>query len=107
MGFGILALVDIGMHAAAGAAAARVGADLNKATATSLVIQMGALAGATKAAMTAFREIVSLSSVNLVFRILLMLLTSSFGVCALLVTEVGNIVLGDSKCSAVYKSEGG
>ncbi|KAF7523780.1 hypothetical protein G7054_g11647 [Neopestalotiopsis clavispora] len=85
-----------GMHAAAGAAAARVGADLNKATATSLVIQMGALAGATKAAMTSFREIVSLSSVNLVFRILLMLLTSSFGVCALLVTEVGNIVLGDT-----------
>ncbi|KAK6203770.1 hypothetical protein LQW54_008783 [Pestalotiopsis sp. IQ-011] len=86
-----------GMHAAAGAAAARVGAELNHVAASALVIQMGALAGATKAAMTTFREIVGFSSVNLVFQILLMLLTSSFGVCALLVSEVGNIVLGESE----------
>ncbi|KAK6083013.1 hypothetical protein SCUP515_02247 [Seiridium cupressi] len=96
LGFGGLALVDIAMHTAAGAAAARVGADLNGATPTTLVIQMGALAGVTKAAITTFREIVGLSSVNLVFQILLMLLTSSFGVCALLVTEIGNIVLGET-----------
>lgn len=96
-GFGGLALLDIALNAAAGAAAARVGADLNGAEPTTLVIQMGALAGTTKAAITTFREIVGLSSVNLVFQILLMLLTSSFGVCALLVTEIGNIVLGESE----------
>ncbi|KAH8201446.1 hypothetical protein TruAng_004370 [Truncatella angustata] len=95
LGFGGLALLDIAMNTAAGAAAARVGAELNGASATTLVIRMGALAGATKAAISSFREIVGLSSVNIVFQILLMLLTSSFGVCALLVTEIGNIVLGE------------
>ncbi|KAH6645153.1 hypothetical protein BKA67DRAFT_542130 [Truncatella angustata] len=96
LGFGGLALLDIAMNTAAGAAAARVGAELNGASATTLVIRMGALAGATKAAISSFREIVGLSSVNIVFQILLMLLTSSFGVCALLVTEIGNIVLGET-----------
>lgn len=87
------------MNTAAGAAVARIGASLNGATPTTLVIQMGALAGATKGAITSFREIVEMSSVNIGFHLLLMLLTSSFGVCALLVTEVGNIVLGESESS--------
>jgi hypothetical protein len=95
-GFGGLALLDVSMNAAAGAAAARVGAQLNGAPPTALALKMGALAGTTKAAITTFREVVGLSSVNIAFQILLMLLTLSFGICALLVTEIGNLVLGES-----------
>lgn len=98
LGFCGLALLDIAMNAAAGAATAHVGAQLNGAASTPLVLRMGALAGATKGAITTFHQVVAMSSVNMVFQILLMLITSSFGVCALLVTQIGNTVLGESTC---------
>ncbi|KAL0932872.1 uncharacterized protein CTRU02_211835 [Colletotrichum truncatum] len=95
-GFGLLAIVELAMNAGAGAAAAKVGSDLNGVTPTTLAIRMGALAGLTKAALTTFREIVLMNGVNFGFRMLLFLITSSIGICPLLVTEVGNIVLGET-----------
>ncbi|KAF9869761.1 hypothetical protein CkaCkLH20_12804 [Colletotrichum karsti] len=95
-GFGILAILDLAINAGAGAAAVRVGAQLNGVTPSTLAIQMGALAGLTKAATLTFREIVLMNHVNMVFGMLLFLITSSFGICPLLATEVGNIVLGET-----------
>lgn len=87
------------IHAGAGAAAASVGAKGNGLPVTSRAVQLGALAGVTKAAMTTFRELVLLSKVNTAFRVLILLISSSFGICPLLVTEIGNIVLDESQSS--------
>ncbi|KZL70674.1 hypothetical protein CT0861_05923 [Colletotrichum tofieldiae] len=95
-GFGLLAIVDMAMNAGAGAAAAKVGSELNGVPASTQTIQMGALTGLTKAVLTTFREIVLMNGVNMVFRVLLILITSSFGICPLLMTEVGNILLKDT-----------
>ncbi|KAK1986819.1 hypothetical protein LZ30DRAFT_250219 [Colletotrichum cereale] len=95
-GFGLLAIVDMAMNAAAGAAAAKVGSELNGVAASTRAIQLGALTGLTKAVLTTFREIVLMNGANMVFRVLLFLITSSFGICPLLMTEVGNILLGET-----------
>ncbi|KAK1599103.1 uncharacterized protein LY79DRAFT_536974 [Colletotrichum navitas] len=95
-GFGLLAIVDMAMNAGAGAAAAKVGSELNGVAASTRAIQLGALTGLTKAALTAFREIVLMNGANMVFRVLLFLITSSFGICPLLMTEVGNILLEET-----------
>ncbi|GKT46641.1 uncharacterized protein ColSpa_06822 [Colletotrichum spaethianum] len=84
------------MNAGAGAAAAKVGSELNGIPATTKAIQIGALTGLTKAVLTTFREIVLMNGANMVFRVLLFLITSSFGICPLLMTEVGNILLKDT-----------
>ncbi|KAK2735693.1 hypothetical protein CKAH01_18946 [Colletotrichum kahawae] len=84
------------LNAAGGVAAARVGATLNGIPPSVLVLQLGALAGLTKSAITVFREVVLTYSVNVVFTVLLFLIASSFGICPLLVTEVGNIALGST-----------
>jgi len=101
-GFGLLAIIDLAFHAAAGAGAASVGAKGNGLAVTPLVLRMGALAGITKSAMTTFREVVvTAGDVNIIFTVLIFLMFSSFGICPLLVTEVGNIVIGESKRPAI------
>lgn len=95
------------MNAAAGATAAHVGAQLNGFSPDGLAIRMGALAGTTKAALLIFREIVSSNGVNMVFWVLLFLVTSSFGICPLLVTEISNIVLEESEFFFPWKGAGG
>ncbi|KAK4160246.1 hypothetical protein QBC43DRAFT_245785 [Cladorrhinum sp. PSN259] len=95
-GFGLLAVFDLMMHAGAGAAAASVGAKGNGLPVTTRALQLGALAGVTKAGMTTFREVVLMANVNLVFAVLIFLLSSSFGICPLLVTEIGNLTLGET-----------
>ena len=87
------------MHAGAGAAAVSVGAKGNGLPVTTQALQLGALAGITKAGITTFGELVRLGHVNLAFRVLMVLLSSSFGICPLLVTEVGNLALGGGKFS--------
>lgn len=88
------------MNAAAGSAAATVGAKMNHKPLTGKVIQMGALAGATKAGITSFRELVLQARINIVFRILLLFLFSSFGICLVLTAEICNLVLEESKTSS-------
>ncbi|KAK1749334.1 hypothetical protein QBC47DRAFT_395951 [Echria macrotheca] len=95
-GFGLLAVLDLAMHAGAGAAAASVGAKGNGLPVTTRAVRLGALAGLTKAGMTTFREVIFMTNVNLVFTFLIFLLSSSFGICALLVTEMGNLTLGET-----------
>lgn len=96
-GFGLLATFDMAMNAAAGGAAADLGARLNGFSPDGLAVRMGALAGTTKAALLIFREIVNANGVNLVFWVLLFLITSSFGICPLIVTEISNLVVGESE----------
>ncbi|KAK1826553.1 hypothetical protein QBC39DRAFT_364127 [Podospora conica] len=95
-GFGLLVILDLAMHAGAGAAAASVGAKGNGLPVTTRALQLGALAAITKAAMTTFREVVLMAKVNFAFTVLIFLLSSSFGICPLLVTEVGNLSLGEA-----------
>lgn len=78
------------MNAAAGRAAASVGARLNRAPVTPKVLRIGALAGITKSALTTFYEVVSRMGVNLAFSILLLLVFSSFGISLILTAEVCN-----------------
>lgn len=85
------------MNAAAGSAAATVGAKMNHKPLTSKVLQLGALAGVTKAGITSFRELVLMSPINFVFRMLLILMFSSFGICLVLTAEVCNVVLEESE----------
>lgn len=94
-GFGLLVLLDLAMHAGAGAAAVSVGAKGNGLPVTTRALQLGALAAITKAGMTTFREAVLKGHVNFAFSVLMFVLTSSFGICPLLVTEVGNLALGE------------
>ncbi|KAF2255078.1 hypothetical protein BU26DRAFT_559703 [Trematosphaeria pertusa] len=73
LAFVLLAGIDLAMNAAAGRAAASVGARLNRAPVTPKVLRIGALAGITKSALTTFYEVVSRMGVNLAFSILLLL----------------------------------
>lgn len=84
------------MNAAAGAAAATVGAQRNGIPVTKLAVQLGALAGVTKSGITLFSELALMAKVNFVFGVLIFLISSSFGVCPLLTTEICNIALGQS-----------
>ena len=85
------------MNASAGAAAATVGAKMNHKPLTAKVVRLGALAGVTKAGITSFRELVLLSHVDFVYRMLLLLVFSSFGICLVLTAEVCNLVLDESE----------
>lgn len=81
LAFAILAAFDIAMNAAAGASAATIGAHLNGKSATTQVIRLGALAGMTKAAITTFREVVLWANTNFIFRMLMMAIFTSWGIC--------------------------
>src|SRR4051812_2077927 len=87
----------MGINAGAGAAAAVVGARGNSREVTTLVVQMGALAGFTKALIATSAELLGMVKVHIAVRLSMILITSSFGICPLLVTEVCSIVLGESK----------
>ncbi|KAG9229071.1 hypothetical protein BJ875DRAFT_211608 [Amylocarpus encephaloides] len=91
-----LATFDMAMNAVAGCAAATIGAQINHKHLTPQVLQLGALAGVTKAGITSFRELVLMSRINFVFRMLLLLMFSSFGICLVLTAEVCNIVLEET-----------
>jgi hypothetical protein len=92
-----LASIDMALNVSAGAAAAHVGANLNHKPVTSQVLRIGAQAGAIKSAITTFREIVLMAKINFVFRMLMLLTFSSFGICLVLTAQVSNQVLGESK----------
>jgi hypothetical protein len=82
------------MNAAAGAAAATVGARLNGVPITTKVLGVAAVAGITKSAITTFNEIVGKVKVNFAFRITLLLLFSSFGICLVVTAEISNSAYG-------------
>lgn len=92
-----LASIDLALNVSAGAAAAHVGANLNHKAVTSQILRIGAQAGAIKSAITTFREVVLMANINFVFRILMLLTFSSFGICLVLTAQVSNQVLGESK----------
>ncbi|PQE33838.1 hypothetical protein CJF32_00010829 [Rutstroemia sp. NJR-2017a WRK4] len=91
-----LASIDMALNVSAGAAAANVGAKLNHKAVTSQVLRIGAQAGAIKSAITTFREIVLMAKINFVFRMLMLLTFSSFGICLVLTAQVSNQVLGET-----------
>lgn len=76
--------MDLAISAAAGAAAAAAGAHVNGSSLTAEVLQLGALGGVIKSGALNFAILVS-STTSFFTSLLLILLTSSFGV-SLLVT---------------------
>lgn len=97
-GFGLLALIDLVFNAAAGAVAAAVGAHGNGMPATVLVVRLGALAGVTKAAMTALCEILQMKRRKSICFDVILLSLSPPGICVVLAAEVCSIALGNSSC---------
>jgi hypothetical protein len=97
LAFALLSAFDLAMNAAAGSAAATVGAHLNSVQVTGTMVRLGALAGLTKAAVSTFREVVLSIRVNFIFYVLLLLLFSSFGVSIVVTAEVCNLAIGESK----------
>lgn len=97
LAFSLLAGFDLGMNAAAGAAAATVGAHLNRVPVTTKVLRVAAVAGMTKSAITSFHEVVARIKVNFAFTMMLMLLSSSFGICLVVTAEVSNSAYGRGK----------
>ncbi|CZT12430.1 hypothetical protein WAI453_001787 [Rhynchosporium graminicola] len=94
--FSLLALIDLAFNVSAGAAAAHLGAKLNHVSPTPKILQIGAQTGAIKSAITTFRDVVLMTKVNLVLRMLMLLLFSSFGICLVVVAQVCNQVLHDT-----------
>ncbi|KAH8723113.1 hypothetical protein GQ44DRAFT_828519 [Phaeosphaeriaceae sp. PMI808] len=92
--FSLLAGFDLAMNAAAGAAAATVGAHLNGVPITTKVLRVAAVAGITKSAITSFRELVARMKVNFAFRMMLMLIFSSFGISLVVTVEISNSAYG-------------
>lgn len=93
----LLALFDLAINATAGASAATVGAHLNHKPATPKVVRLGALAGLTKAAITTFQQIVMMGKISFVFRVVLLLILSPFGICLVVTAEMCNLTLGEGK----------
>lgn len=92
--FSLLAGFDLAMNAAAGAAAATVGAHLNGVPITTKVLRVAAVAGITKSAITSFHELVARMKVNFAFTMMLMLIFSSFGICLVVTAEISNSAYG-------------
>lgn len=95
--FFALAALDIAVNAAAGPAAVATAAHVNGSSLTAKAMQTAAIAGVTKSGVLAFVEFVGYAGLPTPAWILLVLLTSSFGVCVLITAEVSNLVLGESE----------
>lgn len=102
--FFALAALDIAANAAAGPAAVATAAHVNGTPLTARAMQIGALAGVTKSGVLAFVEFVGFAGLPTPAWILLVLMTSSFGICVLVTTEVSNLVLGEGKCKPVLEA---
>ncbi|KAJ5794107.1 hypothetical protein N7457_000706 [Penicillium paradoxum] len=122
--FFALAALDVAVNAAAGPAAVATAAHVNGSPLTARAMQIAALAGVTKSGVLAFVEFVGFAGLPTAAWILLVLITSSFGVCVLITAEVSNLVLGETpsalliaavvaaiplagECIGIYQSAGG
>jgi len=93
--FFALAALDIAANAAAGPAAVATAVHVNGGILTARMLQLGALAGVTKAGVLAFVEFLGYAGISTYAWMLLILLASSFGVCVLITAEISNLVLGE------------
>ena len=95
--FIFLATFAMAMNAAAGCAAATIGAKINHKLLTPQVVRPTRRpSGSDESRHHLFCELVLMSPINFVFRMLLLLMLSSFGICLVLTAEVCNIVLEES-----------
>ncbi|KAJ5561947.1 hypothetical protein N7535_003591 [Penicillium sp. DV-2018c] len=122
--FFALAALDVAVNAAAGPAAVATAAHVNGTPLTARAMQIGALAGVTKSGVLAFVEFLGFAGLPTAAWIILLFVTSSFGICVLVTAEVSNLVLGETpsalliaavvaaiplsgECMGVYQSAGG
>ncbi|RDL40992.1 uncharacterized protein BP5553_00971 [Venustampulla echinocandica] len=103
--FIILAVVDIGFNAAAGAAAAATGAHVNSQSDSktahdvvnlSRAVGLGALAGLLKSGILALVNFgKQFGGMNLGMWLILALVASSFGICVVVTSAVSSLALGE------------
>ncbi|KAF7717082.1 Uncharacterized protein PECH_004508 [Penicillium ucsense] len=122
--FFALAALDIAVNAAAGPAAVATAVHVSGDKLTARSLQLGALAGVTKAGVLAFVEFVSYAGIPAPAWLVLILFASSFGICVLVTAEISNLVLGETpsalliaaivaaiplggECIGIYQSAGG
>ncbi|KAJ5489253.1 hypothetical protein N7539_004143 [Penicillium diatomitis] len=94
--FFALAALDIAVNAAAGPAAVATAVHVSGDKLTARSLQLGALAGVTKAGVLAFVEFVSYTGIPAPAWLVLILFASSFGICVLVTAEISNLVLGET-----------
>ncbi|KAL2119883.1 hypothetical protein VTJ04DRAFT_6844 [Mycothermus thermophilus] len=89
-----LSTIDIGFNAAGGAAAVATGAHVSGLPLTSRMLGIGAVAGITKAGILAFFGLFRFAKIHIGVYMLLLVVTSMYGICVLITLQVANTVLG-------------
>ncbi len=93
----LLSILDLGIGAAAGAAAAAAGAHVNGNAKTALVLQYGALGGVMKSGVINLSKLISMTTPNLLIRLPLLFVGSTFGAAVLITLAISQKVLLYSK----------
>jgi hypothetical protein len=88
--------VDLAINAAAGAAAAATGAHVNGTPLTEKILQLGALGGVIKSGVLNFAILIA-STTGFFTSLLLVIITSSFGVTLLVTLALTQKVMYESK----------
>lgn len=92
-----LSVLDLGISAAAGTAAAAAGARVNGDEATAQILRLGALGGLIKSGILNAATLLALTSDNIFVTVLLSVASSSFGSAVLATSVVALKSLGDGK----------
>jgi hypothetical protein len=92
-----LSVLDLGISAAAGAAAAATGAHVNGNATTAQILRLGALGGLIKSGILNAAALLGLTSNNIFVHVLITFAGSSFGSAVLATSIVAMKSLGDGK----------
>ncbi|KFY47861.1 hypothetical protein V496_10408 [Pseudogymnoascus sp. VKM F-4515 (FW-2607)] len=93
--FLLLVATDISFNVAAGAAAVAVGAYVNGSPLTQLALRAGMKAAATKSGSYAFIVLIRFANLNIAAYMLLIIVSSMFGLAVLVTAQVSDMVLGE------------
>lgn len=96
----MLAVIDVPINAAAGAAAAAAGAHVNGSEKTADIIRLGALGGIIKSGILNFTVLVCLTSTSTFHHLIMTLLSSPFGMAMVVTLYLSQKALGGSKYAA-------
>lgn len=95
--FLVLSVIDVSFNAAGGPAAVATGAHVNGDSLTQKALRLGALAAVTKSGVLAFVVFLDFANLNIAAYLLLVIVTSVFGIAILVTTQVSNLVLGEGE----------
>ena len=98
----VVAIIDLGISAAGGVAAAATGAHVNDSPKTTQVLQSGALGGVILSGILNFAALVCMASKNTYQYLVIVVLLSSFGIAVVVTLILTQKILGESKCPIPY-----